>query len=56
MRVRESIEIARPPDEVSSFVSDRAKEGRWLVAHGPVRRDVRGQLRALKRLLERSYG
>jgi hypothetical protein len=141
MRVRESIEIARPPDEVSSFVSDRANDarrcrkvksvepagaGRWLVVHRPVplrpatelaleeverraperlvlreedeasvfhveyrlepsgtgtrffqtsefewkrlprplhrtfargvRRDVRGQLRALKRLLERSYG
>jgi uncharacterized protein YndB with AHSA1/START domain len=57
MRVEESVDIARPPEDVWAYVVDPANDPRWCRKVKSVRRvgDRRctRQLRALKRLMER---
>lgn len=62
MRVEERIDIARPPHDVWAFVADPFNDPRWcrkkmpkalrpILGYG-VKRDLVGQLRDLKRVLE----
>lgn len=52
MRVEQSLEIARPPEEVFAFVTDPDRLGEWQTSIVEVRRERSGALRPGERFRE----